>query len=223
MVHLHAPFGFPALSDYRFRFRGAKYRVGPSGVRMLELLSEMYDSCRTCDDVTWTLRFRSQLRQVQVLDVHTVLCHVIDRTDDPALRILAIWVRGRCGGTLGTPSIVHFADHDDDQTRKEVARALKRMSAWRPLRMMADREKNPRIQRIATAQPPRPYRLRMAEFSKHVARLEVTPAKRRLVVSPELDVGQGRPPKSPSYIRRILMRIRRMVRGRAETKTKVTE
>jgi hypothetical protein len=79
---------------------------------------------------TWPFRLRPQIRQVQAIDATPVLCLVVERTDDPTLRILAIWLRGRCGGSLGTSSLAAFATAADDRTRKEVARALKRMGAW---------------------------------------------------------------------------------------------
>lgn len=206
--------GFPVSSDYRFRLRGRRCRVGPSGLRTLTLLLEIYESCATCEEVSWSVRIREQVRQVQALSAKSVLCHVIECTDNPTLRILAIWLRGRCGGSIGTTSLVKFVSHPDEVTRKEVARALKRMNAWTQLGKIADGDASARIRRIATVQPPRAYKDRVADFSKHIARLEVRPVRRPLILSPELQVGQGRPPKTPAYIRMLLNRIRCIVRGK---------
>jgi hypothetical protein len=142
-----------------------------------------------------------------------VLTLVVERTDDPTLRLLAIWLRGRCGGSLGTPILAKFSTHPDVQTRKEVARSLKRMGAWDQLREIATHDANGRIRRIATTQPSKPYRDRLASFSRHMARVEIASVKRHLLASPTIDVGHGRAPKSRWVIRMILERIHRIVAG----------
>lgn len=215
MVHLRPRFGFPANSDYRFRLRGRRYRVGSSGNRTLKLLTELYGSCSMCTDPSWPIRLRKRLRQIESLNSRSVLSLVVERTDDPTVRLLAIWLRGRCGGSLGTSTLAKFATHPDDQTRKEVARALKRMGAWVQLREMADNHTSERIRRMATSEPLRPYCGRLADFSSHFPRIEVPSVKLPLFVSTELDVGQGRPPKSRWVIRMILERIHRIVAGQS--------
>jgi hypothetical protein len=206
-------FGFPVKQDYRFRLRGRRYSVGAAGVRTLKLLACMYRACATNDDRNWPLRLRRQIRKVETLDATAVLCLVVERTRHPLLRILAIWLRGRCGGTLGTASIARFANDPDDATRKEVARALRRMQAWGPLQEMADGETDPRIQRLATAPASKPYAQRLANFTKRIACLPATTSGQPLFVSPELDLTQGWPPKSASFIRMILERIHRLLTG----------
>ena len=213
MVHCRPRFGFPAKRDFCFRLRGRRYCVGSSGKRTLKLLTEFYGTATACADPSWPFPLREKIRQVQALNWRSVLSYVVQLTHDPTLRLLAIWLRGRCGGSLGTSSLARFAAHRDDQTRKEVARALKRMGAWVQLREIADNDTSERIRRMATMQPLRPYRDRLADFSNRLPRLEVTSVKRPLFLSPELDVRQGRPPKSRSVIRMILERIHRLVAG----------
>lgn len=211
MVRFRRRFVFLRGSNYRLR--GRQYRVGSSDARTLKLLAEIYDSCSACTDRSWPFQLRSQIRRIQRLSARRLLNWVAERTDDPTLRVLAIWLRGRCGGSLGTSSLARFSTHPDDQTRKEVARCLKRMGAWVQLREMADHDANPRIRRMATAQPPKPFRRRLADFSNRFPRQEIRSIKRRLFVSPEADVGQGRPPKSRWIIRMVLERIHRIVAG----------
>ena len=157
MVRFRRRFGFPANRDYCFRLRGRRYRVGSSGIRTLKLLTKIHDSCATCRDLSWLFRLRNHIREVQALHSRSVLSLVVERTEDPTLRLLAIWLRGRCGGSLGTSSLAKFATHPDEQTRKEVARALKRMGDWVQLRELADDEPNARVRRMATPRPTRSY------------------------------------------------------------------
>ncbi len=213
MVRLRPRFGFPAKSEYRFRLRGRRYHVGSSGIRTLKLLAQIYDCCSTCADQSWPFGIRDRIRQLQALHSRSLLSLVVERTDDPTLRVLAIWLRGRCGGSLGTSSLARFSSHPDDQTRKELARALKRMGAWVQLREMADNDPSARVRRMAATRPSRPYPRRLADFSSHCFRREATSVRRGLVVSPGLHIGQGRPPKSRRLIRMVLERIHGMVAG----------
>lgn len=224
MVRIQPRFGFPARRGYQFRLHGQGYFVGKASMRTLRLLADIYRACATADDGAWPFRLRPLIRQVQLLEATPVLCLVIERTADPTLRILAIWLRGRCGGSLGTSSLARFAtagespsrSPEDDRTRREVARALKRMGAWTPLREMAEHDTDPRIRRIATAQPARPYRQRLAEYTQRVSRVSAATGQQPLVVAPDLDLSQGWPPKSRSVIRATLEQIHRLVTGQKQ-------
>ena len=221
MARIQLRFGFPAKRGIEFRLHGQGYFIGKASMRTLKLLADIYGAWASADDGTWPFRLRPLIRQVQALDATPVRCLVVERTTDPTLRIMAIWLRGRCGGSLGTSSLAKFAtagespsrSPEDDRTRREVARALKRMGAWAPLREMAEHDPDPRIRRIATAQPARPYRQRLAEYTRRVSRVSAATGKQPLVVAPDLDLSQGRPPKSQSIIRAILEHIHRLVTG----------
>lgn len=206
-------FGFPALRYYAFRLSGRWYRVDLSGVRTLKVLVEIYQASRVCEDYGWLFHLRSQIRQAQALNAPHVLSLVVESTPDPVLRVLAIWLRGRCGGSLGTTNLTKFSRHPDVQTRKEVVRALKRMEAWAQLREISTHDQNARIRRLAGARPSRPYRDRLTDFASRIARLDTAPVKPRLFVSPACALGPGRPPKSSTTIRLILERIRSVLSG----------
>jgi hypothetical protein len=62
----------------------------------------------------------------------------------------------------------------------------------------------------------KPYAQRLANFTKRVACLPTTPSRQPLFVSPELDLSQGHPPKSASFIRMIIERIHRLLTGQKE-------
>jgi len=117
----------------------------------------------------------------------------------------------RCGGTLGIRSVAAFAEHPDEQTRKEVARALRRLGAWVELREMAESDESERVRRMATPTIARPFEGRLTDFSRHVAGQVVTPHKHPLFVSPEVNLSQGKRPKPRWLLRLILERIHLLV------------
>ena len=204
-------FGFPARCGYRFRLRGHRYPVGLNGIRTLNALATIYNAT---EDEKWPFHVRKLIREVSVLDSRSVLSLVIERTDDPKLRLLAIWLRGRCGGTLGTVSIAQHCDDVDRQTRRVVARALWRLSGWASLREMAASDPDPIVRRIAAGRPGRPYSQRLATFASHSRHRHLPTVRRQLAVAPATEVGAGCPPKSRSAIRAILDRIRRAAKNR---------
>jgi hypothetical protein len=210
-------FGFPAKSKYEFRLNGRRFRVGQAGVRTLRLLSDIYTSHSKRNDSGWLLSYRCRIEQLwMTLGSRSVLCLVVERTGDPTLRIFAIWLRGHCGGHLGTPIIAQFWRDPDETTRKEVARSLKRLESWSQLRKMAELEPNKRIKKIATAGPSRPYQLRLDRFAEQSRRIEVSSTIHELVMSPNLVTGQSRPPKPAWLIRMILNRIHGLVSSRTQ-------
>jgi hypothetical protein len=186
--------------------------------KALQLLSDLCYAHRRSRRSNWLLPFRRRIRQVSLLDARNELLAVIETTRDPQLRLLAIWLRGRMGGIDGTSAIAWFGNNlldgrNDFQLRKEVARALGRMGAWRELREMAKWDSHPRIRQMASLEPTRSYTDRLATFSSHAEHLETPAAKRRLFVAKEVDLRLGRPAKPIEVIRAILERIHRLVMG----------
>ena len=204
---------FTALCDHAYRVCRRRYGVVATSTRTLRLLIDLYVSHYTREDQGWLLPLRDRIRQPPAVGATQTLGSVIKSTQDPVLRVLAIWLRGRCGRSAGTRLLTKFSKHPDFQTRKEAVRALRRMEAWALLREIAKNDSNARIRRLATPGPSRSYRDRLSVFASHVTRLEIEPAKGPLFVSSTFDPAQGRQPKSSSTIRAILERIRRTLSG----------
>ncbi len=210
----HRPrFGLPASIDRDYCVAGRRFQIGSSDMRTLKLLKEIYEACALPGRGRGLFSVRVKIVEARALNSTSLLCLVAERTDDQAVRVLAIWLRGRCGGSLGTASLARFATHPDRQTRKETARALKRMGAWAPLRVMAESDTSERVRRMATSEPPKNYRERLASFSRGIPRIGPASANFPLFVSPELIFGQARPPKPASAIRSVLERIHRLIAG----------
>lgn len=213
MSNLRKLVGFPVDSMYSFRISGRPYRVKQSGVATLELLGKIFRGIPANPDWYWLLRFRSEIQSVQRLDETAVLSRVVDRTTHRDVRILAIWLRGRCGGHIGTEILAKFATCADDTTRKEVVRALIRMNAWSRLSEIAEQEINARIRRLATIRAPAEFEKRLTNFARHVTRSSFERRTQGFYVSPGLDYTEYKPPKSVLLIRTILERIRSLVHG----------
>ena len=201
-------FGLPVSANGRFRLGDRKYFVGAGGVRTLRLFAELcYAPAAT--DPLWLVRRRTQIRMIQRLNRRALLSLIVQSTENPTLRVLAIWLRGRCRGSLGARMVASFSAAPDAVTRKEVARALKRMGAWAPLERIAAEDPNPRIRRIATLDPPREHADRLAKFLRHSHRLDVAPRPTTLIVACEQS--KGRPAKPSWRIAAVLERIRMLV------------
>lgn len=208
-------FGFTNKANRQFRIGRQRFRIGPRGAQTLKHLVSIYELCQTTGDRNCLIRVRPLIRDTERLNSGATLSLVVSQAKDPALRILAIWLRGRCGGTLGTKIVSRFANDLDFKTRKEVARALRRMSGWQTLDEMAADDPIKRIRNMATCKPARPIVERIARFMNHVSRRSVPPAKKDVFVAANVDYRHGKPPKSAELIRVILQRIRRLLNGHA--------
>ncbi|MEM8680755.1 MAG: hypothetical protein AAGF97_15510 [Planctomycetota bacterium] len=159
------------------------------------------------------LRARPIVREIRQLEARATLTYVAARTDAPVLRILACWLRGHCGGTLGTAVIAKLAEHADWQTRREATRALRRMSAWSQLDVIATNDPHDRIRTLAMCRPSRPIADRIADFVGPTPRRSIIATTRHLFLAPQLELNQRHPPKSPQLIREILVRLQRLISG----------
>ncbi len=205
-------FGFPYNARYRFRLEDKQYRVSGDGLAVLALLQEIYEASRQASAGTWALRVRKQIRQIETLNMRAVLVLVIARSPDPHMRLLAIWLRGRCGGYVGTSIIAAQARQGDLMLQKECVRALQRLSAWAELREISQLSTHARVRAMAVQQPAKPYRERLTRMLSNVEPVSAPRSKPYFWQLPGLKLNYARP-KSVETIRLILARIRRLVSG----------
>jgi len=141
---------------------------------------------------------------------------------DSATRRLTVWLLGRIGNRCTTSVVSALSDDGDVRVRKEVAKALRRLTAWAELREIAAREDDPVVRRFATQAevPPREFSERMTRFLdsdvENVGQPDGTVSGAR-PLHVNTTIGGGSPPKSRWYIRLILEHIRWLV-GRHVTK-----
>ncbi|MEQ1827052.1 MAG: HEAT repeat domain-containing protein [Pirellula sp.] len=208
---MHSRFGFPIQSNYRFTMLNRRFRVGWNGLRMLAQISVIAHGASQARKITWLLGYRNQINKVEAHNLQELLTLVIERTPQSRIRLLAIWLRGRCGGTVGTSAIYRFASDPDEQTRKESVRALVRMSAWVQLASIAEDDPSPRIRRMACCTPPTSHGERLHQFQRNITRLQRSQKRAELYVSPEMEIRASRPSKSLEFIQSILKRIQHIV------------
>lgn len=203
-------FGFPNDRKYSFRIGRERYQIGSHGTEVLRLLMQIHGASIVATDPYWALRVRKQIRRIEFLNARSTLVHVIEKTSDVRMRLLAIWLRGRCGGILGTSAIASFAQSSEYVTQKECVRALQRLSAWAELREIACNVKDPRIRRLATQFAAKPFGERLTCMMENVHPVPIAKRQSRFWLLPGLALGRAAP-KSVETIREILMRIKRLV------------
>jgi len=80
---------------------------------------------------------RGEIRTVRKTQCKAVLTHLVNVTTNGKLRLIAIWLRGQCGGYLGKKAIAKLPSADSEAVRLKVAGALQRMSDWSTLKQIS--------------------------------------------------------------------------------------
>ncbi|MCA9197076.1 MAG: hypothetical protein KDA87_06030 [Planctomycetales bacterium] len=183
------------------------------GRQTLRLLNDMRTGI-TQDSVGWALSFRQRIRQLPHRGAAAVLCYVIATSTDQQTKRLAVWLRGHCGGTLGTREVVQACRESSDQIRKELVRTLQRTSAWSDLRCFAENDSSPRIRRLAAERKTRMFGERLDTFAEKQPVLpHDTKRQIPLFVDRSVSLFRAVTGKSEAMIRGILQRIQDAVRS----------
>jgi hypothetical protein len=185
-----------------------------SARRSLQLLSQIYRQAEvrsSANSVHWLLHFRDQIREIERRKCGGVLSLVVELTPDPRLRVLAIWLVGRCGGVAGTKRLAKFIGSTDFQTRKELARAFKRKHAWAEIRTLLRNEHDDRIIRLVTSDRQQSFDARLRSYTKSTSVPSVNTLSKTMFLANGVDLNCGAPAKSRTLIRIILERIHRLV------------
>jgi hypothetical protein len=213
-----AGFEYDATAETQIHFQGRRYLVGIHGVRAMRLVIDMVNASGGESRKPFVLlRFRQRVRDVLQAPPRAVLAHFAAQTRDPACRRLAVWLRGRCRGTMGTLTFGRLWAHADPPLRRELARAFNRMDAWDYLRRIEESDPNPRVRRIARQPSPRSFGGRLASFLSGVRPRDVAKTETDLFLHDDFDPTGGRPAKPRWLIRRLLEHIRSLVHGPFES------
>lgn len=200
--------GFPVEASHQFRINGQSFRLNASGVKAIELAVELHYRRTSLQSL---LPMRSKIRDVEFDSCKAALSYLIEMTSNNNLRVIAIWLRGRCGGYVGTQTIAKFAQSEDERMRYLAAKAMQSMGVWSTLASMAKNDPSERVRRIAATRPPRKFRERLCDFSKNVESIPHPPKQPDLFWSSRIDVRNPMRTKSVEFIRRLLERIRNLV------------
>jgi hypothetical protein len=164
----------------------------------------------------WLIPFRNDLRELLQFEVAPKIFR--DQLfHEPELRGLYVSLLSKVADRCRLMSIDEYTTDPSLSVRRHVAKALRRLEAWRLLDEMA--KHNPddaRIQWFAFAPTrKRAFPERLRNFTANVNRSHAAEAigPSRMAYWSRYTPWQGRPPKSLSLIREILWRIRRWVHG----------
>jgi hypothetical protein len=207
--------GFDA-SNWRttFRIGRARYRIQPAGVFAIKLAVKIL---RLSEEHRPLFSLKGEIRAVRQSLCRAALTHLISKTSDEKLRLIAIWLRGQCGGYLGIDVLAKFSKSESEVVRLKVARALHQMSGWSVLQQMASKDSSPRVRRLASPREPRRFHARLSEFvdrfSSYPDRVGGLHPMRELYIARDFEIAPPKELKSGDFIRAVLERIRLIVRG----------
>ncbi len=123
-------FEYQLRADTIIRFQGRRYAVGVQGIRAMQLVIDMANAAGLDRaDPLVLVRFRRRVREVMEAPARAAIAYFAVQTGNPACRRVAVWLRGRCRGMLGTVAFGRLWAKADLPLRKELTRALKRMDA----------------------------------------------------------------------------------------------
>jgi hypothetical protein len=203
-------------SGHTFKLGGRKYLVRSAGVQAVTLAIQML---WRVEGKSSLMPLRAEIRALTAKNCSAVLTHLIEVADDRRLRIIAIWLRGRCRGHIGTHVIAGFAHYPDERTRVAVAKALRQLNDWNVLRDMSTDDESARVRRLASPRNKRAFRTRLVEYSENVAPTPIGRPHRFLYLSPSFVIQQSKRIRSVQLIREVLERIRYLVHGGDASKT----
>lgn len=164
----------------------------------------------------WLIPFRDDFRQLIHDDAAPIIARHL-RYDSGELRALYIWLLSKFADRCRLLGIDEYANDPSPVVRKHVAKTLRSLEAWRLLdAMVTANPANETIHWFAKA-PTRkrefPERLRnYVDYVDQSQSAEAVGPSRMLYWS-LYNPWQGRPPKSLSFIRRVLLHIRSLLRG----------
>jgi hypothetical protein len=193
--------------------------MGRSGPRTLALLRDIASN-PACQSTRGLLILRPRIRKVLAHPAPVLLCLIVDTTRETRVLRIALWMLGRVGDAYATTSVVCCANHDSFRVRREAVRSLHRLHAWAQLRRISRDHPDPRIRILAQVAAPSSYTDRLARYVASSKTVETTEGLHPLVIAPQVDIDQGRPPKSGRRIASVLRRIHRLVQ-RARRKRKL--
>lgn len=191
------------LSDSR---SDSRYRFGSSGAEQL-----INDMVRSVGEGQSLFRFRERVRALRTQRCNAALSYLIEIAPVQQSRLFAIWLRGRCGGYIGTGVLERYAFDDDERIRRAVAKALQNMSGWSILSKMARNDPSPRVRRLASPPLRQSFNDRLNRFSGDLSPIKISSSPASFYLSPDVRLRHPVLAKSAEAIRRILSHIKLLV------------
>jgi hypothetical protein len=163
------------------------------------------------------LRFRREFREIIKQRPCAGLRKFLFQVDpDSPVGLVAIWLLGRSATPRCTYGLDQLPAGETHRARRHLARALRRVEAWQRLRELAAVYPNDKFVQEMLARPAHdPFAKRLDRFAQHVDRShesDAAMASRMPLWFRDSEWSQT-PPKDTGWIRVLLERIKRWVRG----------
>ena len=195
------------IASYRWRGRLRFFsRVDVRTILLLKWIQAHHAEFQRMD----LLPIRDQLVHSIAGCNKTALAYIVENTKSTIALRIAIWMLGRKRGHRGSRAVAMHRCHPDVRVRREVARALWRLSSWHTLQSMSN-DDDQRVRFFVSAPIRRPAARRIPGFLTGSPAVASSPQP-QLVADPHTELGSGRSPRSGNHIHRVLQRIRRWVR-----------
>jgi hypothetical protein len=165
----------------------------------------------------WLLAFRTDFRKIIQKQPRTGIEAFVATSplDHPSLGI-AIWLLSHCATRQTSELLDRVPMEENVRFRRHYVRALHRVESWQRIRQIARRHPgDPYVKRLLRRSSPDSFAQRVARFAVHVDRTHETEAATasRMPLWFRDSEWSRTPPKDPGWIRVILERIKRWVRG----------
>ena len=188
-----------------------KIRLKRNGYRIVRrffgILSESYQH----ESTGWLIRHRTAIRDIVDARPIAFLLYLINQAELPETLRLAIWLRGLCGGNLGSKSIAAHGDSELRQLRRTIILTLHKLHGWAELRNLQQVETDPELRQLAEPKSLGAYPERQNKFVRNVAQRSVTTKTTPFFASQEYGDQTRSGPKPAEYVRVLLMKISKAV------------
>ena len=208
MPKLNELAGFTVAGSSKFFCNGRLCRIGNPGVEAVEFAVELLELRKKGHSLIPQIE---KIRNLKSTDCKLGLCCLITNTPNSDLRIIAIWLRGLCGGYVGSQIIAKFAQQGDEITRRVSTKAMQRMAVWSELDLIAQNDSSDRVRRLAASRPARRFTDRLSRFTENVEAIPYSPKQKDLFWSSLIDLKGPIRTKSVEFIRQVLLRIHKLV------------
>jgi hypothetical protein len=220
-------FWYAGSKVQRFVVYGKRYALSGHGAEVRRFLRAVDGFLERVERRADLFTLRSEFRKILARPAIPGLIWCIGWESGWTL-LIAIWLLGKVRNRQTISVLDECIAHPDVRVRRHTAKALLRMGAWSQLHDMGERDPDPVVRRWAAyaERPPQDFRTRLSRFVGHEAGLAATaaqPAPSSAEVFLAVTPGAGLPPRRPWFLRRILERIRRLVRGDVATATDVAK
>lgn len=207
----------PFCSSSSFRIESSPYRytVRAGGVKTLLLVREICDAIGDTQPENRLVSSRPAIREVRSIGYSPLLIFIAQHAKDRQIQKVAIWLRSLTSGTEGADTVASLGTSSDEQLRRLVARTLVRIRAWPQVKRMLQHERCPAIRRILSKTSRPDFGQSLTRFCDSLQTRKVRASRRNLFLDPTVELKVNCPAKPSGWIRILLIRITKAVRGEA--------